>query len=496
MSWCSSEDALNNSSTPSSRSRKSSWLISKVDENEVDKEVAEMMDDWRRRRQNSDGGETTTTNQMECIQAALDYCRSQLKQLLIDENESGESGETEKKSKPINIISPNSETVEEEDQLGNLVNCLNRQQKAVRQQMYFDKIVQLGLERQAIQDEAGGPAHSADECRAGGHEFVMQPVRGGHNPCCEVCMHTIWRLVQWWRRCRVCGMRAHDKCAEDVKRVCAGVLSTRSKFELNINLCEERSLAEQEYQCAECSAPICFDGTAEQEARLCDYSGELFCPNCHWNDTWSIPARIIHNLDATPRPICRAVKQLLSIVDHRPLIDINESTLSLIKFHKELRRVNELRRNFLLMKCYFVSCRAARRLRILQYLQTHSHFVDNHVMYSLKELRELCEGTLLPELEQIHAVFRKHIEEECETCAGNGFFCELCDESCIVDQKEKILYPFTENTRSCATCLAVYHKKCFERKSLNCPRCERRRKRSELPKTLSSSDEKETVTAN
>lgn len=442
-----------------------------------------MMDDWRRSNE--------AENHVECIKAALEYCRDKLKELLIDEEDTEMDGK-ETKTKPINIVS-NTEFPEDRDVLGNLVNCLDRQQKAARQQMYFDKIVQLGLERQALQDEAVVSTSSPlDECRAEGHEFVMQPVRGGHNPCCEVCMHTIWRLVQWWRRCRVCGMRAHDKCAEEVKRVCAGVLSTRAKFELNTNLCEERSLAEQEYQCAECTAPICFDGVAEQEARLCDYSGELFCPNCHWNDVWSIPARIVHNLDSTPRPVCRAVKQLLAIIDHRPLIDINESTLSLIKFHKELRRVNELRRNFLLMKCYFVSCRTARRLRILQYLNAHSHFVDNSVMYSPKELRELCDGTLLPDLEQIHTVFRKHIEEECETCAGNGFFCELCDDI-NVDQKNKILYPFTENTRSCATCLAVYHKKCFERKSLNCPRCERRRKRTEIPKTLSSSDEKEAV---
>lgn len=438
-----------------------------------------MMEDWRRSHSDKD--------HVECIQAALEYCRTQLKELLIDEEEKGAGGE-EGKSQPIDIH-PHSE---EQDTLGNLVNCLDRQQKAARQQMYFDKIVQLGLERQALQDESGKPTPTTDECRVEGHEFAMQPVRGGHNPCCEVCMHTIWRLVQWWRRCRVCGMRAHDKCLDDVKRVCAGVLSTLTKFELNTNLCEERSLVEQEYQCSECSAPICFDGSADQEARLCDYSGELFCPNCHWNDTWSIPARIIHNLDSTPRPVCRAVKQLLSIVDHRPLIDINESNLSLIKFHKELRRVNEIRNNFLLMKCYFVSCRTARRLRILQYLQSHSHFVDNSVMYSMKELRELCDGTLLPELEQIHTVFRKHIEEECETCAGNGFFCELCDDS-SPEPKDKILYPFTENTRSCTSCLAVYHKKCFERKSLNCPRCERRRRRSEVPKTLSSSDEKESI---
>ncbi|EGT46341.1 hypothetical protein CAEBREN_12942 [Caenorhabditis brenneri] len=343
MSYCSSDGGTPNTSL--SRSRKSSWLIQKVDENEIDKEVQEKIDEWRNRGEGR--------GHVECIQMALEYCRAQLKELLMLDEMDKELEEGRMRSKPIDIH-PGSE---EHDVLGNLVNCLDRQQKAARQQMYFDKIVQLGLERQAIQDESSGSTPSVDECRAEGHEFVMQPVRGGHNPCCE-----------------------------------------------------------------------------------------------------------------------------------------------------ELRRVNELRHNFLLMKCYFVSCRSARRLRILQYLQSHSHFVDNAEMYSMKELRELCDGTLLPELEQIHTVFRKHIEEDCETCAGNGFFCELCDDSDTSIDPTKILYPFTENTRACSSCLAVYHRKCFERKSLNCPRyakeyctyfltvfcrCERRRRRSEVPKTLSSSDEKE-----
>uniref|UniRef100_A0A8R1IKG9 Phorbol-ester/DAG-type domain-containing protein n=1 Tax=Caenorhabditis japonica TaxID=281687 RepID=A0A8R1IKG9_CAEJA len=181
-----------------------------------------------------------------------EYCRGQLKQLLADEDVDEKIDEKEKendKTKPIDIIAPS----EEQDVLGNLPNCLDRQQKAARKQMYFDKIVQLGLEIQALQDQSGPSASGVEEdvVRAEGHEFEMQPVRGGHNPCCEVCMHTIWRLVQWWRRCRTCGMRAHSKCTDDVKRVCAGVLSSRARFELNTILCEERSLAEQGYQCAE-----------------------------------------------------------------------------------------------------------------------------------------------------------------------------------------------------------------------------------------------------
>ncbi|CAB3402080.1 unnamed protein product [Caenorhabditis bovis] len=459
MSFCSSEtsDAL-------STSRKGSWLVAKIDENEVDKEIEETIEDYQLRHPEAD--------RMAQLDYALEYCREQLRELLTDEIYDKST------TKPIDISVP--------DGHGNLPTFMDIERKSARKQMFFDKIVHLGLEKQQMLDEAGT---ELDILRSEGHEFVLQPIRGKRNPCCEVCMHTIWRLVQSWRRCRVCGIRAHDKCAEEIRRVCAGVLASRPQFELNLSICDERSLAEQGYQCAECAAPICFEGPIEQEARLCDYSGELFCPNCHWNDTWTIPARIVHNLDATPRPVCRAVKQLLSIVERRPLIDMNESSMSLIKFHKELRRVSELRRNFLLMKCYFVSCRNAKRLRILQYLKDHSHFVDSATSYSLKELRELCEGKLLSELEQIHTVFRKHIEEECETCYGNGFYCELCDESS--ELKNKVLFPFTENTRTCQKCLAVFHKKCFERKSFNCPRCDRRRKREEIPssRSISSSSE-------
>ncbi|KIH43361.1 hypothetical protein ANCDUO_26635 [Ancylostoma duodenale] len=68
-------------------------------------------------------------------------------------------------------------------------------------------------------------------------------------------------------------------------------------------------------------------------------------------------------MDARPRPVCRAAKQLLAIVDNRPLIDLSEMSPSLIKYHKELKRVQQLRRNFLLMKCYFVSCRVSFFLR-------------------------------------------------------------------------------------------------------------------------------------
>jgi hypothetical protein len=62
------------------------------------------------------------------------------------------------------------------------------------------------------------------------------------------------------------------------------------------------SLPTLKYCCAECDrkfAPAEVD--AGREARLCDYTGLSFCPNCHWNALAVTPARIVHNWDFDPR---------------------------------------------------------------------------------------------------------------------------------------------------------------------------------------------------
>ncbi|KJH49156.1 phorbol esters/diacylglycerol binding domain protein [Dictyocaulus viviparus] len=339
-------------------------------------------------------------------------------------------------------------------------------------QIYFDKLVQLSLEKQELEENDANISTGVTKIL--GHEFVLQRSRGRRNPYCEVCIGTIWRLVQSWRRCRVCGFRAHEKCVNGVHRVCAGIAISRNDFCFSMEFCEERGLCAQNYACAECDAPLQYEGPSNAQPRLCEFTGLLFCSKCHWGDLWSIPARIFHNMDATPRPVCRAAKQLLAIVDIRPLINMSLANPSLFKYHKELRRVQLLRRNFLFMKCYFICCRNAAKLRILQYLNRHQYFVDGADMYSLADLRELCMGDLLQDLEDIYAVFRRHIEEECEICRGNGFYCELCDGS---DGRDQIIFPFSKKVSMCQKCFAVFHSKCFETHNSFCTRCERRKKR-------------------
>lgn len=176
-----------------------------------------------------------------------------------------------------------------------------------------------------------------------GHILVVQPSQG-RNPYCDTCLQTIWRIAQRWRRCKVCGLRVHDEvCVESTIRPCPGLLIKQENFSLNLDICPEVGLLAQEYKCHECLAPIGFSNfyalnirystyfvdKEGSEARLCDYTGRYYCTNCHWNDLGYIPARLVRNFDSTKRPICRATKQLLNLVEHKPIINLAKVNPSL-----------------------------------------------------------------------------------------------------------------------------------------------------------------------
>lgn len=59
-------------------------------------------------------------------------------------------------------------------------------------------------------------------------------------------------------------------------------------------------------------------------------------------------------------------------------------------------------------------------------------------MYSLADLRDLVEGRLIPEIEQIVSIFAEHITRDCLICQGNGFVCELCSDDKVLFSISKI----------------------------------------------------------
>jgi len=179
-----------------------------------------------------------------------------------------------------------------------------------------------------------------------------------------------------------------------------------------------------------------------------------------------IPARVLHNWDFEPRKVCRASKQFLQLMKRKAVINVDIINPMLFTFVEELRLVKKLREDILIMKTYFLSCKAALKSKLLLQLSPRQHFVDSAEIYSLQDLCDTQSGVLFEFLNTVHSNFMKHIKEECQACQGKGFICELCNST-------DVIYSFDANTTVCSVCSIVLHTECYYKKDQTCPKCQR-----------------------
>lgn len=186
--------------------------------------------------------------------------------------------------------------------------------------------------------------------------MVLQTTTGT-NPYCDICVGTIWRLAQYWRRCTLCGLRTHDKCLSSIKLPCVASIVSQEGFQFETKICPETSLPRQNYECYQCQASIAYDESSALEPRLCDYTGNYYCKKCHWNDLMVIPARVFHNWDFTPKLVCRRSKRLLTHAMKKPIINIQKINSVLPQYIAILGELCQLRKDIIYMKCYLTSCK-------------------------------------------------------------------------------------------------------------------------------------------
>ncbi|XP_008685656.1 pleckstrin homology domain-containing family M member 3 isoform X1 [Ursus maritimus] len=226
---------------------------------------------------------------------------------------------------------------------------------------------------------------------------------------------------------------------------------TTSFLSILTTLSLERGLTAQSFKCAGCQRSI---GLSSGKAKVCNYSGWYYCSSCHVDDTFLIPARIVHNWDTSKYKVSKQAKEFLEYVYEEPLIDIQQENPMLYRHAEPLATVVRL------------SCRAAvaedlrRRIFPREYLLQQIH------LYSLADLQQVIEGKLAPFLGKVIKFATSHVYS-CSLCSQKGFICEICNNG-------EILYPFEDiSTSRCESCGAVFHSECKE-KSVPCPRCVRR----------------------
>ncbi|CAL8102347.1 unnamed protein product [Orchesella dallaii] len=355
------------------------------------------------------------------------------------------------------------------------------------------RLIELRIRLQEIkdtQDESGG-SHACDELRiVNGHHFVLQGHLSGGGGLfggivnstvrsydgCNRCGGMIWSLIQSWYRCKGCFYQTHQKCLNKIIRSCPVHLISSETQYISL-ICPEVGLPAQKYKCEECKAHFTLKN-AWMEPRRCDYNGKYYCPQCHKNLMMPIPARIFHNWDFEERKVSEATRQLLSLMLRKPNIHLEDINSKLFSFVEDLNAVKRIREEIIIIKDYFRTCREATNQKLLWRLEEKHHFVETSHMYSLQDLLDVNNGSLLPYLQKVHDDFLTHIKgdgtpnSECPTCMGKGFICEICEN-------RHIIFPFDTAIHQCTGCHAVFHNICFAKRD-SCPKCIRRTKRSSV----------------
>lgn len=257
-----------------------------------------------------------------------------------------------------------------------------------------------------------------------------------------------------------------------------------------MQIAPEVGLSAQKYKCKECRVKIAINPNEAKlgtlEARFCNYTGYYFCPTCHWRDSRIIPARVVLNWDFCEYEVSRSSYRYLYSAYKRVLLNVSEENEQIFSFVEELQQIRKLRQDILRMKVYLSCCPDAAGARLLLRLQERQHFVESADEYSVHDLVEIANGSLIDSLTEVHADYARHIKLDCVRCQAKGFICEICNLG-------NVLFPFDSLAAVCAKCGAVYHKECFNENITSgkgCPRCIRQseKRNSLITKTFPEED--------
>ncbi|XP_060515935.1 uncharacterized protein LOC132695600 [Cylas formicarius] len=234
-------------------------------------------------------------------------------------------------------------------------------------------------------------------------------------------------------------------------------------------IANERGLDYQNFECAGCRRAL----GVTTRPNVCGFTGEYFCEFCMSPEKMSIPARIIHNWDFKQYPVSQKSFDYINEIKDHPVIDLKIVNPFIYGAVEEMAELQKLRNQLNFLRAYLYTCRKPVIEQLQKQMWPKEYMYEHIHQYSISDLHDVTSGDLFKALEKVVQFGRDHVFN-CWLCSQKGFVCEICE-------KPKELFPFdVENVYRCDMCYAVFHKSCLN-SSKPCPKCERRKKRQELP---------------
>lgn len=148
-------------------------------------------------------------------------------------------------------------------------------------------------------------------------------------------------------------------------------------------LASEAGLDSQNYSCKLCSSSI---GMIYGPARLCHFTGALYCSSCHQNHEKVIPSRILLNWDFGLYFVCKQAFDFLEDIKDEPVFDIMKINPLLYTEIDECKQVKTLRTKLFYIGMYLKTCKNAKALDDLKKeMGNHSkgHLIDSIHIFTL-----------------------------------------------------------------------------------------------------------------
>jgi len=210
------------------------------------------------------------------------------------------------------------------------------------------------------------------------------------------------------------------------------------------------------------------------KSRLCHIDGHLYCTECHTDEESIIPAQIIYNWSFRKFPIAKHNKKRVMSIETEPIFDIKLLSPLLYSVIDEMAEVLQLRTQLFFLHAYLFTCQESVAVKMRKMVWPREHLFEHIHLYSINDLLQVYNNTLVPTLKQVINFARAHVMS-CALCKLKGYYCEICKGS-------QILYPFdTDSTQRCENCKSVFHIKCFDEKydKHSCPKCLRMAKKNQ-----------------